>query len=236
MTSTTPTEAFEIGFQPALADILRSYNLALPALDTAQSNLIPQIFRDSMTVRESVFVKEQHAVPLQHHIDRDDARSCHWVLYYPSSLLNPHQPIGTIRLVPAPHWAHPTPGARFEAPGEEVPRPELFASPLPEYAPDRPTDFHDGSELYVKLGRLCVLKESRGKRYADLMIQAALKWVKEHPNFASGGTGMEWRGLVCVHAQEKAVGTWKRNGFAIDGKMESWFEGGVKHVGMFLRL
>jgi len=31
-----------------------------------------------------------------------------------------------------------------------------------------------------------------------------------------GEGGGEWNGLVCVHAQEKAVTTWGRNGFRVD--------------------
>jgi len=198
-----------------------------------------------MDVRERVFVNEQHAVPIQHHMDRDDARSCHWVLYSTTSS-EEQRPIGTIRLVPYPHYPHPMPGARFEAPSDEVPfdSPEdRFSAPLPKLAVDRATDLHDGIEPYVKLGRLCVLKEFRGKRYADVLIQTALSWAREHSQFFMQNLTSdktldtpEWKGLVCIHAHIKAVGTWRRNGFAVDEGMGNWFEGGMEHVGMFCRL
>ncbi|KAB8298071.1 hypothetical protein EYC80_001837 [Monilinia laxa] len=34
----------------------------------------------------------------------------------------------------------------------------------------------------------------------------------------------EWRGLVCLHAREKAVETWGRNGFLVDEGMGTWWE------------
>lgn len=39
-----------------------------------------------------------------------------------------------------------------------------------------------------------------------------------------------------MHAQEYAVGVWERHGFVIDAGMGSWFEGGIRHVGMLRRL
>lgn len=43
---------------------------------------------------------------------------------------------------------------------------------------DRKTDLYDGFETYVKLGRLCLRKEFRGKKLADLMIQGVFERVK----------------------------------------------------------
>lgn len=111
--------------------------------------------------------------------------------------------------------------------------------PLPVYAADRKTSLHDGVESYVKLGRLCVVKEERGKRFADLLINAALDWAKGNPGEIGKGVAgevPEWKGLVCVHAQEKAVGVWERHGFVVDEGMGSWFEAGIRHIGMFRRL
>lgn len=148
-----------------------------------------------------------------------------------------------MRLVPSPHHPHPTQGARFEAPGEDVPglsAKELFAAPLPGYVVDRKTDLHDGVERYVKLGRLCVVEEFRGRGYAGLLVERMLKWAVENPGFACGGDddddGHVWKGLVGVHANVNAVRTWEKCGFVLDEGMGSWFEGGMKHVGMFLRL
>jgi predicted GNAT family N-acyltransferase len=226
-------------FQPPPGIILLNYNVRLPSTAQSPSSGIPQTYLDSQTVRETVFVTEQKAVPIKYQQDRDDTRSFCWALYSSSPVV---RPIGTIRLIPYPHHPHPAEGVRFEAPDEE---PEgfsqimLFNMPLPEYDVDRKTSLHDGVESYIKLGRLCVLKEERGKRFADLLINAALDWAKANASELGKGVGSgvpEWRGLVCVHAQENAVGVWDRHGFVTDQGMGFWFEGGIRHVGMFRRL
>jgi hypothetical protein len=87
----------------------------------------------------------------------------------------------------------------------------FFNMPLPEYTADRKTSLHDGIENYFKLGRLCVIKEERGKRFADLLINSMLDWAKENAGEIEKGVRgkvPEWKGLVCVHAQEKAVDVW----------------------------
>ncbi|KAE8451644.1 hypothetical protein EG329_003101 [Mollisiaceae sp. DMI_Dod_QoI] len=232
ITSSTTT----LSLQPPPGTLLQSYNLSLPALSPLQSPTIPQTLKDSFSVRENVFVNEQRAVPLQHHIDSDDARSYHWLLYSNQSLNSPHIPIGTVRLVPPPHYPHPEPGARFEAPHQDVPAPDpkiLFNTPLPPHVVDRKTSLHDGIEPYVKLGRLSVVKEYRGKKFADLLIQEALGWAKKKENrglFSGGEEEREWKGLVCIHAQEGAVKAWERNGFIVDEGMGTWFEGGIRHT------
>lgn len=229
--------SYTLTFQPPPGPLLHPINLLLPASSPLQSNTIPQTLKDSLTIREQVFVHEQQNIPLQHHIDTFDAISCHWVLNADSI------PIGTIRLVPPPHHPHPKSGERFEAPGEDVLAPDskvLFNVPLPESVQDRKTDLHVSVESYIKLGRLCLIKEFRGKRLANLMIQGAFEWVKRKENRGIVGGesegGQEWRGLVCVHALEEAVKTWKRNGFVVDEGMGGWSEAGLPHVGMFCRL
>jgi hypothetical protein len=32
------------------------------------------------------------------------------------------------------------------------------------------------------------------------------------------------------------VGVWGRNGFVVDEKMGEWFEAGIRHVGMWVRV
>jgi predicted GNAT family N-acyltransferase len=229
-----------IAFQSPVGDKLRSYDRSLLAYK--QSFSIPPTFYDSMTVRETVFVDEMKAVPLTHHIDTDDARSFHWVLYIsPDSATSRDgkpRPVGTLRLVPFPHYPHPEPGARFEAPSVDTPLQDsetFFTASSPEYAIDRATSLHDGKEVYLKLGRLCVVKEFRRRRLADQLVQTALNWAKDNPDFAHEEMPA-WKGLVCVHAQEKAVSMWQRNGFVIDEGMGTWFEAGIKHYGMFTRV
>lgn len=229
-----------IQFQSPVGNKLRSYNRSLPA--SQQPCFIPATFCNSIAVRELVFVEEMKAVPLVHHIDTDDARSCHWVLYSSpqnSSNETPKtkpQPIGTIRLVPFPHYPHPQPGARYDPPAGDVPVDDsytFFSKSPPAYAIDRATSLHDGREPFLKLARLCVVKEFRGKRLADQLVQMALKWAGENPISIDGIP--KWNGLVCIHAQEKAVSMWQRNGFVVDEGMGTWFEAGIRHYGMFTR-
>jgi predicted GNAT family N-acyltransferase len=107
------------------------WDRALPSHDQPDTT-IPRTFLDAMSVREQVFVAEQH-VPQSNEFDSDDPRSCHWVIYAsvnqtvtpaitdPSTgaILQPRQskseslPIGTIRLVPFPHPPHPRNGGIY---------------------------------------------------------------------------------------------------------------------------
>ncbi|TVY35395.1 hypothetical protein LSUB1_G008467, partial [Lachnellula subtilissima] len=189
-------------------------------------------FLDALSVREKIFVGEQKAVPLTHHTDTNNARS------YPQTL-PPPKPIGTIRLIPSPHPAHPAPGSIYDAsPGEEVPArsaEEVFFAADPIYETGKRTSFHDGEEPYVKLGRLCVVAEERGRRIADVLIQGSLEWARENPGAVArmcGDGGGEWRGLVCVHAQEGAVRMWERNGFVVDREMGGVGGGGKEAFGV----
>lgn len=119
------------------------------------------------------------------------------------------------------------------------------------YAPDRATELHDGKEPYVKLGRLAVIKEFRGHRVAVILVKAALEWLKKNPGHfnpsikelgleaigvAPGDPIPKWNGLVCVHAQKQVVGLWEKLGFKVDEGMGTWWEEGIEHKGMFLRM
>ena len=71
------------------------------------------------------------------------------------------------------------------------------------------------------------------------MIREALKWARENPEEVRkmcGEGGGEWKGLVCVHAQEEAVRTWERNGFVIDKEMGEWVETEKRHFGLWQRV
>ncbi|KAH6606697.1 acetyltransferase [Trichoderma cornu-damae] len=237
---------------------------------------IPRAFIDAMEVREEVFVKEQ-SVPEDNEFDADDPRSCHWVIYVSvnktevpeirsedGNILRPRKsstrstPVGTIRMVPFPHEPHPKPGGDYWngilkcEEGEE--KGGTTNADVPSARPfvqDRPTTFHDGKEPYIKLGRLAVVKDYRGNRFAGLLVRAALDWVKDNPSLFDPSVrelGLEqmgastetqaprWGGLVCVHAQEQVASAWAKWGFEIDEDMGKWFEEGIPHVGMFLRL
>ncbi|KAM4059130.1 acetyltransferase [Hirsutella rhossiliensis] len=189
----------------------------------AQPVSIPRPFLDAMEVRGKVFVREQN-VPLENEFDSDDSRSCHWVVYATSKQTAP--PAGTVRLVPFPHEPHPEAGGSYWNGVLEGEQPVT------------------GSEPYVKLGRLAVIKECRGQRLAGYLVIEALSWLKANKSYFDDAVtepGSEqgaprWKGLVCAHAQEQAVGAWAKWGFQVDEGMGRWFEEGIPHVGMFRRL
>ncbi|KAJ8116359.1 hypothetical protein ONZ43_g4463 [Nemania bipapillata] len=274
---------------------LDGYDAKLPC--DKQSPDIPSGFIDAMSVREAVFVKEQ-GFPLEIEQDRDDRRSCHWVIYASvkttiepeerdpatNSVIRPRRsetktlPIATLRVVPFPHDAHPTNGSRWVGGNLEYDRSDENRRPygnnstvggtaigsrarsgtdearlsinLP-FGRDRPTDFHDGKEPYVKLGRVAVLSEYRGLNIASQLWAAAKKWLQENPTFfnptirdlrlsvtpvTTDYNIPKWNGLVCVHAQEAIVEVYERWGFKVDEAFGRFYEDGVPHVGMFQRL
>ncbi|KAH6848128.1 acyl-CoA N-acyltransferase [Chaetomium sp. MPI-CAGE-AT-0009] len=183
-------------------------------------------------------------------------------------------PIGTVRLVPFPHPPHPLNGGVYvdnelvgsststsdsaqdkttEPPAEPThTTAQQQQQQQPTFTPDRPTTLHDGIEPYVKLGRLAVTKEFRGRGIAGQLVRTATEWMRTHgsyfdPSPAERGfehLGMEqagalpprWNGLLCCHAQEDAVKVWEKCGFRVDEGMGRWFEEGIPHVGMFLRV
>ncbi|KAB8298072.1 hypothetical protein EYC80_001837 [Monilinia laxa] len=228
---------------------VHTWNRHLPSYNQAHCSEIP-IFKDACYVREQVFVHEQQVVPLVHHLDPDDARSVHIVIYAPEnsepediisgdsreSFQSKYVPVGTIRILPYPDHARPLPNSSIVAPppttNEELLHSSIFFNlPPPAYESTVSSALHDGIEPYIRLGRLALLPSYRGRGYADLLIQAALKWASENPRFSyemlreeEKKRVPEWRGLVCLHAREKAVETWGRNGFLVDEGMGTWWE------------
>ncbi|KAL8365516.1 hypothetical protein RB595_004369 [Gaeumannomyces hyphopodioides] len=242
----TPSIQF-LGPTPAIAGYDRS-------LGPAAS--VPRAFVDAMAVREAVFVREQ-GVAAENELDDDDARSCHWVAYAAGETTQQPRPVGTLRLVPFPHPPHPELGGvyydgkltgRKDGAGNDVGVKEDEdedgdEDAKPPFAPDRPTALHDGREPYVKLGRLAVAREFRGRGVGGLLVRAALRWMREHPAYFDAAAGEttpqlppRWGGLVCCHAQEQVRHVWTRYGFETDEGMGRWWEEGMPHVGMFQRL
>ncbi|PNP54213.1 hypothetical protein THARTR1_05420 [Trichoderma harzianum] len=249
---------------------LDGFQLGVPR-DTLPPTL-PRTFLDAMEVREEVFVKEQ-GVPQENEFDIDDARSCHWVIYVSvnktevpeirneeGNVVRPRKsstrstPVGTVRMVPFPHEPHPKPGGDYwngVLKGEENDASNHDGPSSRPFVQDRPTTFHDGKEPYIKLGRLAVVKDYRGYRFAGQLVKSALDWIKANPSFfdpsirelgleqlgaSTEAQAPQWGGLVCVHAQEQVAKAWAKWGFEIDEGMGKWYEEGIPHVGMFLRL
>ncbi|KAI0451803.1 hypothetical protein F5B21DRAFT_485652 [Xylaria acuta] len=125
-----------------------------------------------------------------------------------------------------------------------------MSAPMP-FGTDRETDYHNGKEPYLKLGRVAVVPEYRDHRVADQLWDAAKQWLERHPTYFNPSIkelGMdvmkvnntrdvpEWHGLVCVHAQEAAVNAYERWGFRVDKGMGKFYVENIPHVGMWERL
>ena len=238
-----------VDFIVPLRDRLKLFDSSRPATDqpkndaTDPARAIPQGFIDAMTVRQEVFCGEQQ-VPMENELDEDDQRSFHWTAYASIPVKSnspdrkPHDnqadagrrisastkvPIGTIRLVPPPHHAHPN--------GKYT------------------TDVQKDNESYVKLGRLAVIKEFRKAGISKLLIETALTFAREHPyelmpqlepslmeHLNHDGALLDFKGLVLVHSQTGVQKVWKKYGFETDESMGKWDEEGIEHVGMWKRV
>lgn len=191
----------------------------------------PSIFNDAMSVRQKVFIEEQ-GVAAEAEIDSDDARSWQWVLYRAGSCNGDRTngadasrtPVAVIRLVPPP-----------QAPHEALTHPEKAKS-LPEY------DL--AHEPCVKLTRVAVVPEYRGKGLGRELVEMALEWVRRNAREiddawarALGETqAKRWTGLVLVHAQVDVEKMYERLGFETDQTLGRWDEEGIEHVGMWRRM
>ncbi len=169
--------------------------------------------------------------------------------------------VGTIRLVPPPHPRHPQ--------QHDAEDPDAHSHSSLNSRPDR-------TEPYIKLTRLAVLAPYRRLGLARSLLSAALAFASSHatefipgPSPASsretersttpvalgedGSNAPErpWQGLIRVHAQEKVIDWWERQGFALDraavpGKesehggegavAQGWDEEGIWHLGMWKRV
>lgn len=248
-------------FQPPPS--IDGYDHLLPPEE--QPSSVPATFAACMAVRHAVFVLEQK-IPADSELDDDDRRSCHWALFYAEAGTDrpAGTPAGTIRLVPYPQPPHPVPGGVYatadgvyglqgwrkpkngDGESEFVPVGSASApGAIPEAAVLHRTTFHDGDEPYVKLGRMAVLPKYRRKGLANRLVKDVLLWMQQNPGYfepegadddADGVGAPAFRGLVCVHAQVSAIDFWLAAGFQIDDAMGQWWEEGMLHVGMFLRL
>lgn len=177
---------------------------AIPVILSAfERGTDPQVFKDAMIVRTTVFVKEQ-LVPAENELDDDDTRSFHIVAYGSGSSSGKACPAGTIRVVPAQQ--------------------------------SRSNDADAPQSIYIKLGRLAVLKEYRGFGIAKQLVNAAVKFASENPSDMVEAGGLAWNGMCLVHAQTVAVGMWVKCGFEVDEDMGEWDEEGMMHKGMWRKI
>uniref|UniRef100_L2G063 Gcn5-related n-acetyltransferase n=1 Tax=Colletotrichum fructicola (strain Nara gc5) TaxID=1213859 RepID=L2G063_COLFN len=162
-------------------------------------------------------------------------------------------PIGTIRLVPFPHDPHPKDGGVYwDGKLEEIKVGAGGGSEAVETATEEmKSPVKEDGVPYVKLGRLAVIEGFRGHRISLLLVNTVLAWLKEKPSYFDPSIkemGLEqigastaeevpkWKGLVCVHAQKQVVEMWEKMGFTVDEGMGTWWEEGIEHKGMFMRL
>ncbi|CAL5867091.1 uncharacterized protein PFLUO_LOCUS1303 [Penicillium psychrofluorescens] len=202
-----------------------SAKLQLPTPGQGTTN--PAVFEDAMVVRMRVFVDEQRC-SADAEIDDDDNRSWHWVLSASRPSSTP-EPVGVIRLVPPPQPPH-----------EALTHPDEAAN-LPAY------DW--AHEPCIKLTRVAVLAEYRGRGLARQLVQTALDWAASHAKEIDEAarllagrccdaeeTPAPWKGLVLVHAQVDVEKMYAGLGFVTDESLGRWDEEGIEHVGMFRRL
>lgn len=188
-----------------------------PLVPDSPSN--PALFNDALAVRIAVFVHEQN-IPLELEVDADDARSWHWIVY------DENTPVATARLVPPPHAPHDT--------------------------VDTNSTLCDGrydlrEEPCVRIGRVAVRKEYRGRGLAVELLRTILEWVAQNPDAVDEAyrrvlkeegisEGKGWNGLVRVHSQVPVQRVYARVGFETEERMGRWMEDGIEHVGMGLRI
>ena len=216
---------------------------------------------DALTIRRKVFLDEQGCSPSSE-IDADDPRSWHWVVYsrdtseYTGINLGEEATghgdeallaIGTLRLVPPPHAPH----CPVEIPDATTETTE--GTPKYNYEHGYEGGYDMLHEPYIKLTRVAVLPEYRGKGIARRLVETAVDWARRHSGeiqaaddrvrrdvygdasvSPSTSANAKWNGLVLVHAQVSVEGMYARLGFETDEGMGRWDEEGIEHVGMWM--
>ncbi|KAL1998091.1 hypothetical protein VTN02DRAFT_6878 [Thermoascus thermophilus] len=231
MPPTIPTELRQ--HSPLAGPSTTKLQLTYPTPTNPHPSTNPPLLTDALRVRHAVFVTEQGCDPANE-IDADDARSWHWVLYASGDDREPHRttPIGVIRLVPPPHAPHEVHDAQPAA---------SSASPAYDLA----------HEPYIRLTRVAVLPEYRGRGFARRLVDAALEWAAQHPDEIDAAYARvvreqtpdatpegprRWTGLALVHAQVPVEDMYRKLGFVRDDALGRWYEEGIEHVGMWRRV
>lgn len=250
----TGHESFRTEFIPPPGSSVHAVDAFKPPSTVLNSTTAaPALFHASVAVRLSVFVVGQKCNP-ELEIDEEDERSWHWIVYDAlppgktdiegfGALTGPTQegenssyfPAATIRLVPPP--APGTVAYDNEEKTHTLPASQAGgdrAGNLPGH-PDYPSSkLWDKHEPYAKIGRLATVREFRGRGYAKMLMRQAMEFAKQHPKEMGGEHG--WKGLMLLHAQVGVAKWYEALGFQIDEGMGQWWEEGIQHVGMWLRL
>jgi len=128
-------------------------------------------------------------------------------------------PAATIRLVPAQAHADVDDDGAVEG---------------PDYKGSRVWDHR---EPYVKIGRLATVAACRGRGYGKMLVNAALGFAGRNEGKMVRDIGLgAWNGLVLAHAQKSVEGWYKSLGFELDEGMGRWWEEGIEHIGMWIRV
>lgn len=184
---------------------------------------------------------DEQKVSADNELDEDDQRSYHVVLYSGQSNSSGREldvPICTLRFVEVvPSEADIEQYGKVSIPSGSM-NPTLGplsfisgAKPLPEPV-HYPSEFWDGREPYIKIGRVATLKTFRKMGMAAKVLQWTFSWIlqNQHEFVPEGNT------LVLVHAQSNAQNLYAQQGFVVDKTMGVWVEEGIDHVGMWKRL
>lgn len=231
----------------------RSYILQSPIPEATAQPELPSELKSAFALRFSVFVDEQKA-SVEGEIDSDDPRSWHFValvapLGKSASSGNERAVLGdggtekehivaaTLRIVPVSSTPPEAEEAHEASPGE-----------LAQGPSHKPTALWDGSEPYIKIGRVATLSSHRRMGFAQSLVESAVDWAGHHreilrqPNggeLTEGNTERsfdnQWNGLILVHAQKVVKSFWEKLGFVEDEGMGVWWEEGLEHVGMWRR-
>lgn len=221
-----------IAFLPPPGDTLAEYDHHTWH-DQQTSGAIPALFKDAMSVREEVYIKEQDCA-LENEVDEDDARSYHWISYAsvgttssppmsgrpsPRSSMRADSANG---LTPAPtHETKEEVRRRSSATASRVPVATIRLVPPPH--PPHPTHgpsegsphstghspLHDDKEPYIKLGRLATLAPYRGLGLSRLLINTALEWAAQHPEKILTPPSAASREYAKLDGDTKEQGVWK---------------------------
>jgi predicted GNAT family N-acyltransferase len=215
------------------------------AADPARA--VPQGFIDAMIVREAVFVKEQ-VRSLQDEFDEDDPRSFHWTVYasIPAKAnMNPTSP--TMR---AQDGSKDASRRTSNSTSTKIPIGAIRVTPksFDELQHGKlKTDVPQDNEAFAQIGRLAVIKEFRKAGISKLLVDTALKMIREHPydlvpKYDSSirvqveDPSEDFNGLLLVHSPVEMQKVWRKYGFVTDEAMGTWNEDDIEHCGMWKRV